>query len=153
MLSDRFFVSCRALATCARLHALPKEATTFKEVKIIRKEPAKETPPPPKTFLSLLRNSKFIELGDPRGKLVEGRVMQVVGDDLYIDWGGKFLAVCQRPIKNQEKFIRGAVVRIRLLDAELSSRFLGSTIDLTLLEADAKLLGLVSSPLGRSSKH
>jgi small subunit ribosomal protein S28 len=44
----------------------------------------------------------LLQLGDPRGKLVEGRVMQVVGDDLYIDWGGKFLAVCQRPIKNQE---------------------------------------------------
>jgi hypothetical protein len=61
MLSGRFFISCRALATCSRLHALPKEATTFKEVKIVKKEPVRETPHP-KTFLSLLRNSKFIEV-------------------------------------------------------------------------------------------
>ena len=44
-------------------------------------------------------------------------------------------------------YARGAKVKVRINDLELSDRFLGSTQDMTLLEADVTLLGLHSSPI------
>ncbi|KAL3220122.1 hypothetical protein MRX96_005514 [Rhipicephalus microplus] len=101
-----------------------------------------EAPEAPQRFSTLLRNSKWIDIGDPEGRIVIGKVFHIVEDDLYIDFGGKFHCVCKRPVKNPGDYVRGTRVRLRLNDMEMSSRFLGAEKELTLLEADATLLGL-----------
>lgn len=53
------------------------------------------------SFAALLKSSKFVQLGDFDGRLVVGKVVHRVGSDLYIDFGGKFEAVCKAP-ENEE---------------------------------------------------
>ncbi|XP_050540861.1 28S ribosomal protein S28, mitochondrial [Daktulosphaira vitifoliae] len=93
-------------------------------------------------FETLLRNSNFINLGDPEGKIVIGTIFHIVNNDLYIDFGWKFHCVCPRPVKNFNEYVRGSQVRLKIKTLELATRFLGSEKDLTLLEADATLIGL-----------
>ncbi|KAJ6223466.1 hypothetical protein RDWZM_002011 [Blomia tropicalis] len=110
-----------------------------------------QTPKEKVSFATLFRNSPLVQLGLPEGKIVVGKVVDTVGDDLYIDFGFKFNAVCRRPKLNSTNYIRGAMVRVKINDLELSDRFLGSPQDMTLLEADVTLLGLVSTPIMKAS--
>uniref|UniRef100_A0A0R3RY38 Uncharacterized protein n=1 Tax=Elaeophora elaphi TaxID=1147741 RepID=A0A0R3RY38_9BILA len=95
-----------------------------------------------KRFAELFRRSKFVQLADFEGRIVMGEIVRRIVDDLYIDMGLKFNAVCKAPLMKNESYRIGAKVLLRLHDPELSELFLGSTKELTLLEADATLLGL-----------
>ncbi|VDD87337.1 unnamed protein product [Enterobius vermicularis] len=94
------------------------------------------------TFARLFRYSKFVQLGDFKGRIVIGTIVQRTEGHLYIDFGLKFNTVCRVPPANNMRYTIGKKVVLRLHDPELSERFLGAKKDLTLLEADATLLGL-----------
>jgi len=94
------------------------------------------------SFTKLLKKSPLVQMGDPQGKIIEGRIVHVVNDDLYIDFGLKFNCVCPRPNKNGQAYTLGKKVRLIVHDLELSTRFLGAKTDLTILEADCTLIGL-----------
>ena len=67
------------------------------------------------SFATLLRKSKLMEIGDPDGRIVSGTIIEVVEDDLYIDFGGKFHCVCRIPkSRPQYVIILGFVVTLNI---------------------------------------
>ncbi|KAG7199540.1 hypothetical protein KM043_014151 [Ampulex compressa] len=127
-----------------KLTGFAKSYEKFSIINELLKSTTAEKPP---TFPSLLRNSALMDLGDPEGKYVHGNIVDIVGDDLYIDFGWKFNCVCPRPKVDPTLYVRGAKVLLLVKSLELSSKFLGAKKDLTILEADCILVSLLSSPL------
>ncbi|KAL4217608.1 37S ribosomal protein S28 [Mactra antiquata] len=106
----------------------------------------------PKSFATLFRNSAFVQLGELKDRKIVGRIMNIVGEDLYIDFGGKFYCVCSRPSFRAERYVQGQRVELVLHQFEMSSKFLGSPQHVTLLEADCTLLGLFDHEEPRANR-
>jgi len=81
-------------------------------------------------------------MGNPVGQVVVGKVYHIVDDDLYIDFGHKFGCICKKPRDDRGKYVRGTEVKLKIKSLELSQRFLGYDQDISLMEAEALLLGL-----------
>ena len=77
------------------------------------KPSAKQEPPEDsQSFATLLRSSRLMQWGDfNQGIVTTGKVVHVMGDDLYIDFGGKFQCVCRRPTKQAKRYVRNAKVK------------------------------------------
>ena len=97
-----------------------------------------------RTFEELLENSRLLtSCGDsPVNQRVIGEVIAVVGDDLYIDFGGKFHGVVPRPTVEQDGqyYVKGTPVEVIVKDLEITGHFLGASRNTSLLEADISLV-------------
>lgn len=94
------------------------------------------------TFAEIFKRSKFASILDPVNQKVEGVVLAVVNDNLYVDFGCKFHAVVPLPKVNAASYRKGTKVVVRVLDLEMTNHFIGDGKDLSLLEAEAELVGL-----------
>lgn len=64
-------------------------------------------------FTKLLRNSELTRYGYiKKGFVTKGIVTNVVNETIFVDFGGKFPFITQRPTENAEFYVRGAEVRI-----------------------------------------
>ncbi|XP_062569042.1 small ribosomal subunit protein bS1m-like [Saccostrea cucullata] len=159
----------RSITTTSRLSVAGyKKLLEDRDIELLKKKIGDlEATPAPNladknvTFEALFRRSKFCQLGDISNSIVMGKVIDVVCDDLYIDFGGKFHCVCPRPltteiVKNEEtgkeeiiqrfddSYTYGTRVKLLLKEFEMADKFLGSARYTSLLEADAVLLGHVT---------
>lgn len=56
------------------------------------------------SFSEMFRHSKFAQLGPSlRNRAVEGIVVKVIEDDMFVDFGGKFFATVKKPALTQQK--------------------------------------------------
>ena len=78
---------------------------------------------------------------DPVGKIVEGEVIAVTAEHLYIDFGFKFHGVVNKPQASPEEYTKGTRVAVLVKDLEVTEHFLGSSRHTSMLEADIELKG------------
>lgn len=94
-----------------------------------------------KTFKELFETSKFARMVDPVGREVEGEVIAVTEEHLYIDFGFKFHGVVDKPTGNENLLSKGSRVVVLVNDLEVTEHFQGASKHTSLLEADIELKG------------
>lgn len=91
-------LACKYSSEASSDSAISKTFAMFERVETVQDQQlsasSSDTDVP---FATLLRHSKLMQLGDPDGQVVIGNVSEIVGDDLYVDFGGKFSCVCKQP--------------------------------------------------------
>ena len=92
------------------------------------------------TFAEIFKRSKFAATLDPVNEKVEGEVLAVVDDKMFVDFGCKFHAVVPVPKSRAKSYGKGTRVKLRILDLEMTDHFIGDHKDTSLLEAKAQLL-------------
>ncbi|XP_003384067.3 PREDICTED: 28S ribosomal protein S28, mitochondrial-like [Amphimedon queenslandica] len=97
------------------------------------------------TFAEMMAKSRLLTScgSSPVGHKVLGKIIAVVDDNLYIDFGGKFHGVVPCPEFGSEIYVVGTKVEVIVKDLEMSAHFLGAPQDSSLLEARIKLVGLL----------
>jgi len=119
-----------------------------------------ETPSEPEDlFESLLYNSPLLQLESFHGKTLVGKILDVVNDDLYIDYGGKFHMVVtqgkvetwghKRQQQQQQRYEKGQLVHVEVKDYEIIGKFMGDEKYITINESDGVVLGPYLSPTTR----
>ena len=93
------------------------------------------------SFSDLFQRSKFATILDPVNQNVEGEVLAVVSEKIYVDFGCKFHAVVPIPMPGDgARYEKGSKVMVRVLDLEMTDHFVGDHRDTSLLEAEAELV-------------
>ena len=70
---------------------------------------------------------------------MEGEIVAVVGQNMYVDFGYKFHAVVPLPQSRVAEYCKGKRVIVTINDLEMTDHFLGDSKHISLLEADATL--------------
>ena len=67
------------------------------------------------SFARMLRLSALIQMGDPEGAIVKGVIVEIMNDNLYIDFGAKFMAVCRKPRYKTEFVFSNTLLRFKFV--------------------------------------
>ena len=49
------------------------------------------------SFEKMFKETQFVKLGRPAGKVVQGKITHIINDDMYVEFGWKFHAVVKIP--------------------------------------------------------
>ena len=98
------------------------------------------------TFPEMMAKSRLLTScgSSPVGHRALGKVIGVVDDNLYIDFGGKFHGVVPCPELEADVYTVDTLVEVIVKDLEMSEHFLGDPQDSSLLEAEIRLVGLLT---------
>jgi len=124
-----------------RRHEL--EQMRLEEERLLRKE---------MSFQQLLDTCPLQRITNFKNRRFVGRVHEMTNDHLYVDYGGKFNLVLQRPTTTPTRgsgtsrtghgYELGSLVRVQVERYEATGQFLGDERHVTMCESDGQLMGM-----------